>query len=225
MYESPPSPPPKRNWTNDETKKMIEILKTKECLWKISGPGYNSVVKRGQSLKEIGIALQIPYDSVKDKYTRLRTKLVRMHKNLLDNQLAVRERDYKKNPEYYDSLQFMLDEMKYYKPRTDLTATAVAVAAPVIATQTEQNNFEIIPEILTKSINITENNLNIDLPSINVNNKKPCICQLCSSTVDDETFFINLSDRVNQQENIEHIVSKYFTFIQVKIIFIVFEWI
>lgn len=207
MVGTPPSPTPPRTWTYEEIKKLMEIVKTKQCLWKVDSPGYNSTVKKHVSIKEISVELNIPFEDVKFKYRKIRDQAAYVHK------YKTLGKEYKCKLVHIDLFQYMIDAIGELKncqnSKTYPVASGAATAPPTAATTASvflNNSLTINKDISISSVEMLNTNIN----------NKPNICQICLSMVDEESFFINLSDQINQQENVEHIVLKYFNFIQVK---------
>lgn len=59
-------------WDREKTLRLIELLEMKECLWKVQIDDYRNKNKRHDAIQEIGAALQMHHEEIRQKIDRLR---------------------------------------------------------------------------------------------------------------------------------------------------------
>ena len=101
-------------WTKEGTKRLIELIKARDCLWKITDSDYRNKPKRQAAFKEISIELNMRPEEVKQKMHRMRTQFAREKQKMNSTTKA-----YVTKWEFFESLKEMFEQTYVKSSETD----------------------------------------------------------------------------------------------------------
>ncbi|KAK7867640.1 hypothetical protein R5R35_001294 [Gryllus longicercus] len=155
-------------WSSDKIKLLIELVKTRECLWHVKSCEYRNHARRRLAYEEIAAILDIPTEEIKRKLHTLRAQYSKETGKIRKMEHSS-GRTYSSKWEHYDQLRFMFSHSEEWSTPDQRVA--------------EYNSQSIDAEDVKPAMELTTNVIEVEsYPSTSYSNLQDSQTSLAASS-------------------------------------------